>query len=586
MSFPSYPSAEDPRAPRPASEGALGRYRLMYELASGGMGTVYLARAAGPAGFEKLVALKRIHAHLASDARFVSMFLDEAKIAARIQHPNVCSVIDFGEVDGSYYLTMPYILGESLNRVLAAMARRRDDPLARELPAIAARLVADACEGLHAAHELRDERGNLLEVVHRDVSPQNLMVGYDGVLRVLDFGVASARDRHYQTSTGEVKGKFAYLAPEQIESQPVDRRADVWALGVVLWEAVTGKRLFARESMAATVRAVCDMPIPDVRALRPDAPEGLQAVIERALARDRDARYATARAMGKDLSQVLAREGRFVTAPDVAEWMAAILPDGLRAQEQLVEHTRTGDGIAGAPQAERSTVQPRGALDAVDATVLSQGPAAPVVPGWAPGRAFVIAAVVLVLGAGSGGLLAAFALFGRSAAPDAVAEPSAASSERASASEPRAVEPPADVPPRPRALGELAADAVEPPAAAIEPRVDDAEPPPRADAIDPRVEVVEPDVIAPSAPEPAAERDRPRPARALAPGTVTVATPGGWAHVYLGGRLLGEAPGVFSVPAGRQTLSIAPFGRAGSRLRRTVEVPEGGAARVSVPVAP
>src|SRR5690606_6613155 len=282
----SHYSLEDSIEPQPTSDRSFGRYRLAYQLASGGMGTVFLARAAGPAGFEKLVALKRIHPHMATDRRFVSMFLDEARIAAQIQHPNVCSVIDFGEVDGNYFLTMPFILGESLNRVIGTAARLPPGPVADLLPLVAARLVADACEGLHAAHELRDEQGNPRDVVHRDVSPHNLMVGYDGVVRVLDFGVASARDRHYQTTTGEVKGKFAYLAPEQIEAQKVDRRADIWALGVVLWEAVTARRLFARVSMAATIRAVSMLKVPSVRELAPHAPAALDAVVQKALARD------------------------------------------------------------------------------------------------------------------------------------------------------------------------------------------------------------------------------------------------------------------------------------------------------------
>src|SRR5688500_2571176 len=207
---PTTPSLDESPPERVEGERQFGRYRLCFELASGGMGTVYLARAEGPSGFEKLVALKRIHAHLAKDPRFVAMFLDEARIAARIHHPNVCSVIDFGTVEGSYYLTMPFVEGESLGRVMHAVSARRDPAARRSFWYVAARVIADACEGLHAAHELRDDVGDLLEVVHRDVSPQNTLIGYDGGVRVLDFGVASARHRLYSTATGEVKGKFAY----------------------------------------------------------------------------------------------------------------------------------------------------------------------------------------------------------------------------------------------------------------------------------------------------------------------------------------------------------------------------------------
>lgn len=252
------------------------------------MGTVHLALTEGPHGFEKLVALKSIHPHLANDPRFVSMFLDEARIAARLSHPNACGVIDFGESDGTYYLTMPFLMGEALNVVQRALRKSEDAKVRADSPFVIARLLADACEGLHAAHELRDDRGTLLNVVHRDISPQNLFVGFEGTMTVLDFGVASARQRLHSTATGEVKGKFAYACPEQLESRELDRRADVWSLGVVLWEHVTLKKLFARRDVAATIKAVLTDPIPPLRELAPDASLGLEEIVARALARDPD----------------------------------------------------------------------------------------------------------------------------------------------------------------------------------------------------------------------------------------------------------------------------------------------------------
>ena len=591
-------SLEDPIEPQPAPERAFGRYRLAYQLASGGMGTVYLARAAGPAGFEKLVALKRIHPHMATDRRFVSMFLDEARIAAQIQHPNVCSVIDFGEVDGSYFLTMPFILGESLNRVIGT-AGRASGAVAELLPLVAARLVADACEGLHAAHELRDESGQPRDVVHRDVSPHNLMVGYDGVARVLDFGVASARDRHYQTTTGEVKGKFAYLAPEQIEAQKVDRRADIWALGVVLWEAITARRLFARESMAATIRAVSTLKVPSVRELTPHAPAALDQVVQKALARDPAERYATARAMGKDLAQILAREDRFVGSPDVAEWMLELFPEGLRVQEQLVEATRTGKVAepppAPAPSLDQSSVQRREPSSGDATAVLDESsyPSAPsldapsmhevsevstlvagssVAPphAGAPARSRsllpLVAAVLGVLALGVIGVAAGAWWFARPA-PEmtAVALPTTPATRPAS--------PPPEVEPvQTAAPGRSAA----PPIAEAEP--EPVEPIPAAPEASPVV-AAEPEPTRAPSPAPAeAASTRPR-----GNGTLTVATPGGWGLVFLGSRSLGEAPGVFTVPAGSHTIQIQPFGR-GERIRRRVVVRENGTARVSVPV--
>lgn len=337
MSDPAFGDEGDVAPQRAAAR--FGPFVLCYELASGGMGAVFLAKAEGPRGFEKLVALKRIHPHLARDPRFAAMFLDEARIAARIHHPNVCGVHEFGEVDGTYYLTMPYLVGEPLHRVLREAARSDlSSALQVERPWMAARMVVDACEGLHAAHELRDETGQLLEVVHRDVSPQNLFVGYDGSTRVLDFGVASARHRHYQTSTGEVKGKFAYLAPEQLEGHVADRRVDVWALGVVLWEGIAGRRLFARENMAASVRAVSHDRIPPLSDFVAIPPE-LQRVVDRALMRDRNARYATAREMGRDLLAALARH-RVIGPADVGEWLEGLFPHGRVEGERLVEESR------------------------------------------------------------------------------------------------------------------------------------------------------------------------------------------------------------------------------------------------------
>jgi serine/threonine-protein kinase len=208
-------------------EKRFGRYVLSRRIASGGMGTVYLARAVGPGGFDLPVAIKVIHPHLARRRDLVEMFLDEARITARIRHPNVCSVLDFGETEGTWFLAMEYLLGETLSSVIGNL---QDDPAAMDDPryrAISLRILADACEGLHAAHELRDADGRPMNVVHRDVSPHNLFITYDGAVKVLDFGIALARDRVHQTTTGGLKGKYAYMPPEQLQKRPLDRRADV-----------------------------------------------------------------------------------------------------------------------------------------------------------------------------------------------------------------------------------------------------------------------------------------------------------------------------------------------------------------------
>lgn len=194
------------------------------------MASVWVARTTGDGGFVHVCAVKRVHPHLAKQKQFVDMFLDEARIAARIQHPNVCRVFDFGLVEGVPYLAMEYLAGVSFSAVLACLSR---EPHPNRLVATCA-LVSEAAAGLHAAHELLDPNGAPLDVVHRDISPQNLFLTFDGVVKVVDFGIASARDKVHETQTGEVKGKFAYMAPEQMRGGRVDRRADVWSLGVVL----------------------------------------------------------------------------------------------------------------------------------------------------------------------------------------------------------------------------------------------------------------------------------------------------------------------------------------------------------------
>jgi len=321
-------------------ERAFGRYRLCFELASGGMATVYLARAEGPAGFEKLVALKRIHPHLARDRKFVDMFLDEARIASMLSHPNVCGVFDFGDEGGSYYLAMEYLVGETLSKVLRTLHRNADLRSSPRLPSIAARLIADACEGLHAAHELRDPRGEWLHVVHRDVSPQNLFLTYDGTVKVVDFGIARAKDKVHQTDTGTVKGKFAYMAPEQLHGHDIDRRADVWSLGVVLWEMLAMRRLFKRPTDAETIIAVSNQLIPDPSEVREHVPEALDEVVSRALRRDPAERYATAREMGRDLLRFVASQPDPVGTPDVSEWMEEVFPGGRERRTQLADLAR------------------------------------------------------------------------------------------------------------------------------------------------------------------------------------------------------------------------------------------------------
>jgi serine/threonine protein kinase len=319
-----------------------GRYRLCFEVASGGMATVYLALYQGPMGFEKVVALKTIHKHLAKEQQFLDMFFDEARIAAHIDHPFVCRVIDFGQAQQSYYIAMEYLLGEPLSDVWEQLHDKPTLAASPDRPFLMARVVADICEGLHAAHDLSAE-GRSMNVVHRDVTPANLFILYDGTVRVVDFGIATARNKLHKTELGTVKGKYAYVSPEQLDMKHVDRRSDVWALGVVFWELLTGKRLFKRETHMETMRAVGAAKVSPPSSVRTDIPQDLDTIVMRALQRDRADRYPDARAMATDLERFLADHRRSVSRGELGTWLDELFPGAATKKRQLVELTRKND---------------------------------------------------------------------------------------------------------------------------------------------------------------------------------------------------------------------------------------------------
>jgi serine/threonine-protein kinase len=290
-----------------------GHYELLAQIARGGMGTVFLARLRRSEGFSRLVAVKCMHREYVSDPEFTAMFLDEAGLAARLHHPNIVSTLDVVSDGRQLLMVMEYIDGVATGELLTAMATKGET-----IPvAIACAFVHDLLLGLHAAHEATDETGASLGVVHRDVSPQNLIVGFDGLARVLDFGVAKARCHRHQTAPNELKGKIRYMAPEQIRCEGVDRRTDVYAAGVVLWELLCARPLFTGppELIAAKVCAGV-VPPPSTRA--DDISPELDAIVLRAVSSDANARYATALEMAQAIAEAIALPHR--TA--VAEWIA------------------------------------------------------------------------------------------------------------------------------------------------------------------------------------------------------------------------------------------------------------------------
>ncbi len=297
-----------------------GRYELKYELAAGGMGTVYLGRSTGPGGFDRPVAIKRIHPHLAHQKQLVDMFLDEARITGLITHPNVCTVYDFGEVDGTYYIALEYLMGESVASILRGLKGLRGDD-EQAWYAMAAQLITNAAEGLHAAHTAKDARGRALDIVHRDVSPQNLLVTYDGVLKVLDFGVAQAKGRLHSTVAGSVKGKYAYMAPEQAAGKEVNARSDLWSLGVCLYEMLTRKRLFREKTEMDTILAVASRTIRSPRTVRSSIPVALEKIVMSLLQRDPEKRPKDARELGRMLTNYLHAQPKPTGPAAISEFM-------------------------------------------------------------------------------------------------------------------------------------------------------------------------------------------------------------------------------------------------------------------------
>lgn len=291
---------------RPVDPDLLGRYQLVLPIAAGGMATVYLAKSKGTGGFERYVAIKLTHPHLESaEGELMADLLEEAKLAVRIRHPNIVPTLDVGEAGRSLFLVMDYVEGDSLSG-LVRKARRAGE----ELPlGMTMRILCDSLAGLHAAHELKDEDGRLLEVVHRDVSPQNIIVGTDGMARLADFGIARAASRVSQTRPGAVKGKVAYMPPEQIQGKEVDRRCDVWASGVVAWELLARRRFFDRgDDIAVAVQVVAE-PVPDLFAARADVPPALERAVRGALMKERAQRTPTAAAFRAALLEACKASG-------------------------------------------------------------------------------------------------------------------------------------------------------------------------------------------------------------------------------------------------------------------------------------
>ena len=491
-----------------------GKYRLIRRIAVGGMAQIWLAVQRGPHGFEKTAVLKVILPELCSNDDFVQMFLDEARLAAGLDHNNVVRIYDFGEINGQYFLAMEHLPGEDLASVLQAHKRSKS-----LIPLEAAcDIIAGAATGLHFAHELTGANGQLLNVVHRDVSPSNVIVTYHGTVKLVDFGIARAESNITKTAAGTLKGKVAYVSPEQASGEVLDRRSDVFALGTVLYELITLQRPFKRESDLATLKAVVAAPIPVPSSLRPDVPPELDAIILKAMERDLEARYQTAAELADALSGFLVSRGYVRSDRALAAYMAGLFDADRRLGKlKVTQVAAEGDGTQKTPSQLKHLPQ--------HLSPIRSSPSMPAVPLPVGNAVDVDLAKTtmeptlarrqrnnrLVIGGVAGGvaLIALVALLWPSA--------------------PAEVKPPVEPPPV------KVAEVVKPP-----------EPP----------KVVEP-VVEPKPPEPKpVEVKAPEPKAKVAKGKLTLDTTP-WSEVFLKGKKLGDTPLVnFPLPPGLHVLTL------------------------------
>lgn len=561
-----------------------GRYELLGRLAYGGMAEIFLAREAHVSAHRMLV-IKRVLPHVAEDRHFVDMFVDEARLAMQLNHPNICHVYSFGEEEGTYYIAMEWVNGKTLSKIIRKARQEGGLPIP-----VALKVVAQVAEALDYAHRACDANGEPLGIVHRDVSPQNIMVSYDGAVKLLDFGIAKAASHSTRTEAGVIKGKFAYMSPQQCVGEPIDGRADIFALGVCLFEALTGRNPFRRKTEFETMSLIVREPTPDVRERRPEVPEEVQAILEKALMKQPEERYQSAGEMQLALEAAIAKLGVVVNGARIGEVVSRLFIDEVREGPELdrrMSLVPRADGI----EESRETLPPRPRPDGATELDAEAIPAS-LAEGSPKERrtlALVLVPLLLVGLAGAGGILAWATL----ASPAPIADAPIARTEAPTASSaPELSSDASDPAPvvAPQSTGSVFIESV-PPGATIS----------LGDHPNVGVTPLEIGMIAPGTYEVRlaldghqewrgevvvaegqresvrAELERvPRRTKAAArpPGQLSLNTRP-WSKVYLGNRLLGTTPlGRVTVPSGTQRLRLVD--RDGNEHRKTVRVPPGG----------
>jgi serine/threonine protein kinase len=400
----------DPDA-EPSKSEPVGPYTIHTQIAAGGMARVHLGQRTGPLGFSRTVAIKRLHPQLVKDTEFVSMLVDEARLAARIAHPNVGTVLDVVATGSEVLLVLDYIRGESLSRLLALSA----DRCAKVPIRIATAVVAGVLRGLHAAHETQGPNGELLGVIHRDVTPQNILVGADGLARVVDFGIARAAGNSHLTPIGQVRGKLAYMAPEQLREGPVDRRADVYAASAVLWEALVGRRCFDGSNDGATVTKVLAGAEAPPSQWEATVPPELDAIVMKGLAYRPEDRFESTR----DMAVALEREVGVASTSEVGDWVEVLAAVDLAQRDELVRamapvqtaETVSEDPIPVDPAGTRRLGLPASGWPSTDGSPSSRPSVVSVPSGRAAGKDVGTRRLWVVAGAGIALAVAAFAVW-------------------------------------------------------------------------------------------------------------------------------------------------------------------------------